>query len=67
MVALYGKVEENRSGGGLQLIQPQFEIIGDGSAGDSAEDSSDAAEQKPSIRSKLDASCPFTNPPDKAA
>jgi ATP-dependent DNA helicase RecG len=27
MIALYGKVEENR--GELQLIQPQFEIIGD--------------------------------------
>ncbi len=29
MVALYGKVEDNR--GELQLTQPQFEIIGDGS------------------------------------
>ncbi|HEX4426912.1 MAG TPA: ATP-dependent DNA helicase RecG [Terriglobales bacterium] len=29
MIALYGKVEENR--GELQLIQPQFEIIGDAS------------------------------------
>jgi ATP-dependent DNA helicase RecG len=28
MVALYGKVEDNR--GELQLVQPQFEIIGDG-------------------------------------
>jgi ATP-dependent DNA helicase RecG len=28
MVALYGKVEENRDGG-LQIVQPQFEILGD--------------------------------------
>src|SRR3989440_12508167 len=35
MVALYGKVEENRTGGGLQLIQPEFEIIGDGPGEDS--------------------------------
>src|SRR5207244_9026058 len=28
MVALYGKVEDNR--GELELLQPQFEIIGDG-------------------------------------
>jgi ATP-dependent DNA helicase RecG len=42
MVALYGKVEGNRSGGGLQLIQPEFEIIGDGSR----EESSEAADQK---------------------
>src|SRR5580765_2138062 len=28
MVALYGKVEEER-GGELQLVQPQFEILGD--------------------------------------
>src|SRR5712692_8939721 len=42
MVALYGKVEEDPYGGELQLVQPQFEIIGDpGDAG-----SADAAEQK---------------------
>lgn len=41
MVALYGKVEEDRRGE-LQLMQPQFEILGD-----AADDgSSDAADQK---------------------
>ncbi len=35
MIALYGKVEENR--GELQLVQPQFEIIGDASEEGSAE------------------------------
>src|SRR5262245_39819796 len=29
MVALYGKVEEDRYGRELQLVQPQFEILGD--------------------------------------
>src|SRR5438034_9727598 len=29
MVALYGKVEEALYGGQLQLVQPQFEILGD--------------------------------------
>jgi ATP-dependent DNA helicase RecG len=29
MVALYGKVEEDMYGGELQLVQPQFEILGD--------------------------------------
>src|SRR5271157_284523 len=28
MLALYGKVEEDRDGG-LQIVQPQFEILGD--------------------------------------
>jgi ATP-dependent DNA helicase RecG len=38
LVALYGKVEEDRHGGDLQLIQPQFEILGDSSEeGDSGE------------------------------
>src|SRR5437667_4418136 len=42
MVALYGKVEEDSHSDALQLIQPQFEILGD-----SGEDgSTDAAEQK---------------------
>ncbi|MBZ5597415.1 MAG: ATP-dependent DNA helicase RecG [Acidobacteriia bacterium] len=41
MVALYGKVEMDRSGD-LQIIQPQFEIVGD--ASDDA--SADATEQK---------------------
>ncbi len=41
MVALYGKVEADRNGE-LQIVQPQFEILGD-----PAEDgSTDAAEQK---------------------
>jgi ATP-dependent DNA helicase RecG len=40
MIALYGKVEENR--GELQLIQPQFEIIGDASE----EGSPEATEKK---------------------
>ena len=31
MVALYGKVEEDQYGGTLQLMQPQFEILGDSS------------------------------------
>ena len=29
LVALYGKLEQERSGGELQLVQPQFEILGD--------------------------------------
>jgi ATP-dependent DNA helicase RecG len=42
MVALYGKVEEDSHSDALQLIQPQFEILGD-----SGEDgSTDAAEQR---------------------
>jgi len=39
LVALYGKVEEER-GGELQLVQPQFEILGDSS------DETEAGEQK---------------------
>ena len=31
LVALYGKVEEDHYGGELQLMQPQFEILGDAS------------------------------------
>src|SRR2546426_782306 len=42
MVALYGKVEEDSHSDALQLIQPQFEILGD--SGDDG--STDAAEQK---------------------
>src|SRR6058998_789150 len=42
MVALYGKVEEDPYGGELQLVQPQFEVLGD-----STDDgSSDGTEQK---------------------
>ncbi len=37
MVALYGKVEEDRYGGELQLVQPQFEILGDPSDEDGGE------------------------------
>ena len=37
LVALYGKVEEDRYGGELQLMQPQFEILGDLSDGDGGE------------------------------
>ena len=42
VVALYGKVEADNRSGELQIIQPQFEILGE--AGD--ESSRDAAEQK---------------------
>jgi ATP-dependent DNA helicase RecG len=42
MVALYGKVEEDQRSGELQIVQPQFEILGD-----AADDgSSDAADRK---------------------
>ena len=41
LVALYGKVEEER-GGDLQLVQPQFEILGDSS------DEAEGGEQKAS-------------------
>src|SRR5579863_6909011 len=40
MVALYGKVEQDHYGGELQLVQPQFEILG------AAEDGSEGAEAK---------------------
>jgi ATP-dependent DNA helicase RecG len=40
LVALYGKVEQERSGGELQLVQPQFEILGE------ASDEADGGEQK---------------------
>ncbi len=40
MIALYGKVEQDQYSGELQLVQPQFEIIGD------PDGSIDAAEQK---------------------
>jgi ATP-dependent DNA helicase RecG len=42
MVALYGKVEDNR--GELQLTQPQFEIIGDGSGENEGETEKKVAE-----------------------
>ncbi len=40
LVALYGKVEQELHGGELQLVQPQFEILGDSS------DEADSGEQK---------------------
>ncbi|MGO9127093.1 MAG: ATP-dependent DNA helicase RecG [Terriglobales bacterium] len=42
VVALYGKVEADHRSGELQIVQPQFEIMGE--AGD--EESRDAADQK---------------------
>jgi ATP-dependent DNA helicase RecG len=41
MLALYGKVEQEHNGAGLQLLQPEFEIIGDATGGESV-----AADQK---------------------
>jgi ATP-dependent DNA helicase RecG len=40
LVALYGKVEQERSGGELQLVQPQFEVLGE------ASDDDEGGEQK---------------------
>jgi ATP-dependent DNA helicase RecG len=37
LLALYGKVEQDQRSGELQIIQPQFEVLGDAS-GDGAED-----------------------------
>ena len=38
LVALYGKVEESTRGrGGLQIIQPQFEVLSQGNGGDEEE------------------------------
>jgi ATP-dependent DNA helicase RecG len=42
MVALYGKVEEDQRNGELQIMQPQFEILGDATD----DGSSDAADRK---------------------
>jgi ATP-dependent DNA helicase RecG len=42
MLALYGKVEPGRNGDGVQLVQPEFEIIGDATG----EESVDANDQK---------------------
>jgi ATP-dependent DNA helicase RecG len=41
LVALYGKVDEDYRGGEMQIIQPQFEILGD-----PADETGDAAEHK---------------------
>lgn len=39
IVALYGKVEESSFGrGGLEMLQPQFEILGEAEAGEGADD-----------------------------
>jgi ATP-dependent DNA helicase RecG len=37
IVALYGKVDEDRNGGGLQIIQPEFEILDEGNEETSGE------------------------------
>ena len=34
LIALYGKVDEDPKSGELQMVQPQFEMLGDGSAED---------------------------------
>jgi ATP-dependent DNA helicase RecG len=41
LVALYGKVDEDYRGGEVQIVQPQFEILGD-----PADETGDAAEHK---------------------
>jgi ATP-dependent DNA helicase RecG len=41
LLALYGKVEEDYRGGDLQIVQPQFEVLGD-----SADETNDATEAK---------------------
>jgi ATP-dependent DNA helicase RecG len=47
MVALYGKVEEDYHAGELQLMHPEFEILGDGSEDSSTDGNRNgAAEQK---------------------
>ncbi len=45
MLALYGKVEEDRDGG-LQIVQPQFEILGDIYEASGAEAAEKEAEKK---------------------
>ncbi len=46
MVALYGKVEEATKGrGGLEIIQPQFEILSDGAGSNGSEDPAELAAQ----------------------
>ena len=42
MIALYGKVEQDHYGGEIQLVQPQFEILGE--AGEAAENAEAKAE-----------------------
>ena len=57
MVALYGKVEEDHRSGELQLVQPQFEILGE-----LATTALDAASKRPRRRSRSGALCPFMSP-----
>jgi len=47
MVALYGKVEEDHRAGELQLMQPQFEILGEGSEETSTDGDKSPADRKP--------------------
>ncbi len=42
LIALYGKVEQDQRSGELQIIQPQFEMLGEG-AGDGADDKAAAS------------------------
>lgn len=42
LIALYGKVEQDQRSGELQIVQPQYEVLGD-SSGDSGEDQAAAA------------------------
>jgi ATP-dependent DNA helicase RecG len=42
LIALYGKVEEDKRSHELQIIQPQFEVLGD-AGGDGAEDKAEAS------------------------
>jgi ATP-dependent DNA helicase RecG len=42
LIALYGKVEQDQRSGELQIIQPQYEMLGDG-GGDAAEDKAAAS------------------------
>jgi ATP-dependent DNA helicase RecG len=42
LIALYGKVEQDQRSGELQIIQPQYEMLGD-SSGDAAEDKAAAS------------------------
>src|ERR1700692_4657021 len=38
LIALYGKVEQDQRSGELQIMQPQFEMLGDSGGGDGADD-----------------------------
>ena len=42
LIALYGKVEQDQRSGELQIVQPQFEMLGD-SSGDDADDKAAAS------------------------